>query len=50
MAAPILYKKKSVEEVRNRVTYSLTDNEKTRINTVVNKFFDLFKTEHLVSG
>lgn len=47
MAAPTLYKKKSVEEVRNRATYSLNDNEKTRINTVVGKFFDLFKAEHL---
>lgn len=47
MAAPTLYKKKSVEEVRNRVTYPLTNGEKTRINTVVSKFFDLFKAEHL---
>jgi hypothetical protein len=47
MAAPTLYKKKSVEEVKNRSTYSLTSDETTRINTVVSTFFTLFKDKHL---
>lgn len=47
MAAPTLYKKKSVAEVNSRSTYELSADEKTRVNTVVNKFFDLFKAKHL---
>lgn len=47
MAAPTLYKKISVEEVRNRSTYSLNEQENTRIDTIVNTFFDLFKAKHL---
>lgn len=47
MAAPTLYKKKSLNDVRNRTTTALTSDETTRVNTVVNKFFELFKAKHL---
>lgn len=47
MAAPTLYKKKSLNDVRNRTTHQLTAEETTRVNNVVTKFFELFKAEHL---
>lgn len=47
MVAPTLYKKKSTTEVENRNTVSLTEMEKTQVNQVVSKFFELFKNKHL---
>lgn len=46
MAGPTLYKKKTIEQVKNRNTYPLTAEEKTRVDAVVNKFFDLFKSKY----
>jgi hypothetical protein len=43
---PQLYKKKSLNDIRNRPTSSLSDSEKTRVETVINKFFELFKSKH----
>ena len=47
MAAPELYKKKSINDVRNRNTAPLTENETTRVDNVVGKFFDLLKAKHM---
>lgn len=47
MAAPELYKKKSINDVRNRNTAPLTDNETIRVNNIVSTFFDLLKAEHM---
>lgn len=47
MANPTLYKKKSIQDVKARATSSLTADELTRVNTVVNKFFELFKLKHM---
>lgn len=46
MAGPTLYKKKTIEEVKNRNTFSLTPEERIRVDNVVNKFFDLFKAKY----
>lgn len=43
---PQLYKKKSLNDIKNRPTSSLSDSEKTRVETVINKFFELFKSKH----
>ena len=47
MAAPELYKKKSINDVRNRNTSPLTENETNRVDNIVSKFFDLLKAEHM---
>jgi len=47
MANPTLYKKKSINDVRARNTFELTSDETTRVNSVVSKFFDLLKAEHM---
>jgi hypothetical protein len=47
MANPTLYKKKSINDVRNRNTFALTSDETTRVNSVVSTFFDLLKAEHM---
>jgi hypothetical protein len=44
---PQLYKKKSLNDVRNRSTLNLSDTEKTRVQLVLGKFFELFKSKHL---
>jgi hypothetical protein len=44
---PPLYKKKSLQDVKNRNTSPLTNDEKQRVQTVVNKFFELFMNKHL---
>jgi hypothetical protein len=44
---PPLYKKKALNNVNNRTTSQLTSEEKGRVQTVVNKFFELFITKHL---
>jgi hypothetical protein len=44
---PQLYKKKSLSEVKNRPNSNLSDIEKTRVNLVIGKFFDFFKSKHL---
>lgn len=44
---PPLYKKKSLEDVKNRNTSSLSNDEKQRVQTVIGKFFELFKNKHL---
>jgi len=47
MAKPTLYKKISIQNVNTRPTSALTADEKTRVDSVVTKFFDLFKAKHL---
>jgi len=44
---PPLYKKKSLQEVRNRNTSPLTNDEKQRAQAVISKFFELFINKHL---
>jgi hypothetical protein len=44
---PHLYKKKSLNEVKNRSTSNLSDIEKSRVNLVIGKFFEFFKSKHL---
>lgn len=46
MAAPTLYKKKTVAEVNNKPTYDLTAEEKTEVDGIISQFFTLFKAEH----
>jgi len=43
---PQVYKKKSLNDIRNRPTSSLSDSEKARVETVIDKFFELFKSKH----
>jgi hypothetical protein len=43
---PQLYKKKSLNDIKNRPTSSVSDSEKTRVETVIDKFFELFKSKH----
>lgn len=47
MAKPTLYKKKPIQDVKNKVRGPLTADEKTSVNLAVNKFFELFKAKHL---
>lgn len=47
MANPTLYKKIPIQDVNTRTTYPLSSDEKTRVDAVVTKFFDLFKAKHL---
>lgn len=47
MSKPTLYKKKPIVDVRNRETVALTAEEKTKVTATINKFFTLFKAEHL---
>jgi hypothetical protein len=44
---PQLYKKKPLNDVRNRPTSSLSETENTRVGIVLGKFFELFKSKHL---
>lgn len=44
---PNLYKKKSLNEVKNRTTSQLTNSEKQRVENVIGKFFELFMNKHL---
>jgi hypothetical protein len=44
---PQLYKKKSLNDTRNRPTSNLSNTEKTRVEIVIGKFFELFKSKHL---
>ena len=43
----ILYKKKSLNQVKNRTTSQLSTTEKERVETVIGKFFELFMNKHL---
>jgi len=47
MANPTLYKKLPLGTARQRTTTGLTAEEQSSVNNTVNKFFDLFKAEHL---
>ena len=47
MAIPTLYKKKGIKEVAARPTYSLTQEELTRVQGIVSTFFEKFKEVHL---
>jgi hypothetical protein len=40
------YKKVALVDVKDRNTQSLSSAEQTRVNTVVNKFFELFAAKH----
>lgn len=44
---PPLYKKKSLNDVKNRTTSQLTTDQKERVQIVVNKFFELFIAKHI---
>lgn len=44
---PSLYKKKALNDVKNRTTSQLTPEQTQRVQTVINKFFELFITKHL---
>ena len=44
---PQLYKKKSLNQVKNRTTSQLSTTEKERVETVIGKFFELFKSKHI---
>jgi hypothetical protein len=43
---PPLYKKKALNDVNNRTTSQLTTDQKERVQTVINKFFELFIVKH----
>jgi hypothetical protein len=43
---PPLYKKKALNDVNNRTTSQLTTDQKERVQTVINKFFELFIAKH----
>ena len=43
---PKLYKKKALVDVKNRPAVNITDSEKYRIKTVLDKFFELVKNKH----
>lgn len=43
---PLLYKKKPLQEVKQRTTSHLTNDEKVRVQTVISKFFELFIDKH----
>jgi hypothetical protein len=43
---PPLYKKKALNDVNNRTTSQLTTGQKERVQTVINKFFELFIAKH----
>ena len=47
MANPTLYKKIAISDVNNRTRASLTNSDKTRTDSVISKFFELFKAKHL---
>lgn len=47
MANPTLYKKIDNNTLNSKVTTIPTDDENTRIDTVINKFFELFKAKHM---
>jgi hypothetical protein len=44
---PQLYKKKSLQDIKNRPISNLSDTEATRVTLVLGKFFELFKSKHL---
>jgi hypothetical protein len=44
---PQLYKKKSLNQVKNRTTAQLSTTEKERVGDVIGKFFELFMNKHL---
>jgi hypothetical protein len=44
---PPLYKKKALSDVNNRTTRQLTTEETERVQTVINKFFELFISKYL---
>jgi hypothetical protein len=44
---PSLYKKKSLQDVKNRTTSPLINDEKQRVQIVIGKFFELFMNKHL---
>jgi hypothetical protein len=44
---PPLYKKKSLQDVKNRNTSPLNNDEKQRVHNVIGKFFELLINKHL---
>lgn len=44
---PQLYKKKPLNQVKNRTTSQLSNNEKQKVENVIGKFFELFINKHL---
>ena len=47
MSNPTLYRKKSLNDARNRTLASITSSEKTQVSNAINKFFELFALKHL---
>ena len=47
MAAPTLYRKREIDDIRNRDMESISSSEKEQTDLIVNKFFELFKAKHL---
>jgi hypothetical protein len=47
MTNPSLYKKTPISVVENRNTTLLSNTEKTQVNQIVAKFFQLFIAKHL---
>ena len=43
---PPLYKKTTLNNAKNRTTSQLTTGQKERVQTVINKFFELFIAKH----
>ena len=44
---PPLYKKTALNDANNRTTSQLTIEQKQRVETVIDKFFELFIAKHL---
>ena len=47
MENPTLYRKKSIKEIEERQTQSLTVEEQEMVSETINKFFQLFTQKHL---
>lgn len=47
MEKPTLYRKKSIKEIQERQTQSLTTEEQAMVNETISKFFELFTQKHL---
>lgn len=47
MENPSLYKKISLNQARQRATYTLSDEERSEVNNTISVFFELFAAKHL---
>ena len=46
MAKPSIYKKVSFSDLKNRTLSAPTSDENTRVDTILNKFKELFIAQH----